>query len=201
MSKRTIPSNYYTGHFLDLPDSSEGETWLVIRQDETLGQSDGRVLGVTVKTADLLAALDATANTDVAGMRRDLIVAENAADEWKARAEKAEAALDAVAASAREMRAAADRATDGRAKFAWNSAAGWIERNLDGTTFEPAFVLPTEAGAQFTAVHKASGHRETFTTITDGLTAYYLVPVAMTLWTVPQVMRDFTDHRLIGAES
>ena len=89
----TIKSTHYDNHFLDLPDTDAGETWLVVRQVDATGQSDARMLGVTVKTADLLAALDAVPKDDelVGAKTRAALRAER--DTWKARAEKAEAAI------------------------------------------------------------------------------------------------------------
>ena len=174
---------------------------------------DGRAFAVPVPTADLLAALDATANTDVAGMRRDLQDELRAArvhyegelsatranrdenarllrealmlrDEWKARAEKAEATVAAVRAW-----------RDGEEQF------DALDAILNP---RPAFTLPTEVPARIEA--KRDGKTYTFYLWTNGSgTSNDLIWVDEDDWThslsPARLLERFTDHRLIGAES
>lgn len=135
-------------------------------------------LGGNFPRAEVLAALGAVDKVDV-------IAAERAADEIKAKLAEAEATIE-------------------RVKALTECGAHTLTRETIRAALEPkpTFELPTEAGVRFTAIHTASGHREKFTTITDGSTAYYLVPVAMTLWTGARVMSsEFTDHRLLDGEA
>ena len=194
---------------------------------------DGRAFAVPVPTADLLAALDATANTDVAGMRRDLQDELRAArvhyegelsatranrdenarllrealtlrDEWKARAEKAEATVDAV----RELLAEADRIElpPMGAQFAMK-AGQWFDKLR--TTIDPApvFELPTEAGVRFDARMKCDPETvKTFSTFISGpgrpvIYGYDNGEYGWAAYDEQQVLADFTDHRLIGAVS
>ena len=165
-----------------------------------------------VPTADLLAALDATANTDLldemnahavtkaklakAKAERDqhyaaLGESEHAANEWKARAEKAEAALGRVE----------EVLTNGDIIFGESVEAAFIKALRP----KPAFTLPTEAGARFTAQGKydAIGQRTEFITFTGGAAPRYIVADKDedVCYTGAGVMTHYEDHRLIGAES
>ena len=139
--------------------------------------------GINVPTADLLAALDATANTDVAGMRRDLIVAENAADEWKARAEEAEATIARVEA-----------VIDGIGR---NSVFVHEVRKA----LSPAFTLPTTSGVKFEA-RAENGDTIPFRSVLFGDSqTIYVCSLNDWAYTAEEVVDIFTGHRLIGAES
>lgn len=206
------------------------------------------------RTADILAALDATANADVkhrADAYADATRAESERDEWKARAEDAEAFGGAAVKRAEEAEAEAleqaklvrtwadraDRAEEGlgemrdayrmlgashalllserdeqraRAEKAEATVARvreataiWGDRfrpavlaALDPT---PAFTLPTEAGVRFVATHKATGSQSVFKTF-DGGTETAYIHNAGTYWVAEDLLRDFEDFRLIGAD-
>ena len=183
----TIKSTHYDNHFLDLPDTDAGETWLVVRQVDATGQSDARMLGVTVKTADLLAALDATANTEIP-LALDRL-RDKWMDDWKARAEKAEATVERV------RKWAVFNLSDAHHKA--------LLKNID----PPAFTLPTEAGARFDARYNEScmgmaGQSTVFTTLAGMSDPRYVADDDPTIiYTADEVRRDFEDFRLIGAES
>ena len=168
------------------------------------------------KTADLLAALDATANTDVAKLhfeevgeqdyragspyrykiayehwRRLAQERKTAADEraeWKARAEKAEASLDA----AREIIARV------RALLVFGTIEGdELRTALDP---KPAFILPTEAGAGIRCTGPTESGLSYFTEMrlfSDGRWR----DSEGCAWDAETVLDTFWDFRLIGAES
>jgi hypothetical protein len=68
----------------------------------------------------------------------------------------------------------------------------------------PPFTLPTEAGARFTAnvVKADTGSSRTFTTLVghDAPLYAYETGNGWHTYTAKEVMHDFTDHRLIGAD-
>lgn len=109
-------------------------------------------------------------------------------DEWKARAEKAEAAIQ-------------------RAREAADEAGGWLAPGLieKALSDKPAFTLPTEAGARFEARMKQDPEQtRTFTTFVGSpgevVYAYFTGQYGWYTYDANDVFEDFTDHRLIGAQ-
>ena len=150
-----------------------------------------------VPTADLLAALDATANTDVkhrADAYEDATRAEQERNEyrlkavaldaerdhWKARAEKAEATVERV------RKWAVFNLSDAHHKA--------LLKNID----PPAFTLPTAAGAGIIARHVSDDEYE-LRLFSDGK---WYDTTGGDYWPEDLMnLRLWTDHRLIGAES
>lgn len=132
------------------------------------------------KRDDLLDALGAVSTADMA---RVIGEAQREANEWKARAEKAEAVIERVRALT----------VDGDGE--------WIHRgDLRGALDpKPAFTLPTEAGARFKAVDNC-GKRSVFEAVHDGPDIHYLNRRTYVIWSGENVMDYCTDHRLIGAD-
>ena len=165
-----------------------------------------------VPTADLLAALDATANTDVAD--KCLAYAANVAesrDEWKACAERWAESKESWKADAAEWQTRAEKA-EAAVERVRELAERWrTPELLAALDPKPAFTLPTEAGVRFTA--KRTGWPDDaseFVTLSDGNgKAFYFIPddpdgytdEESRIWPAEGVMSKWTDHRLIGAES
>jgi hypothetical protein len=172
------------------------------------------------RTADLLAALDATANTDVQhradayedATRWQTAAEENErwADEWKRKAEESEANASAQIETASNLRAERDE-WKARAEKAEATIAR-VEAVLDGAGAftptkdeiraaldpKPAFTLPTEAGVKFEA--RYGSEWETYTTYSDGNgNAIYRGDGGFN--DGDYIMRCYVDHRLLGAES
>ena len=172
----TIKSTYYDDQFLDLPESGkEGETWFVVRH--TRSQSGSMQLGVAVSTADLHAAL----GIDELGCGCD--EADENLKAAIARAEKAEATIARV------------RELDWRGNYTADYVQNKIAAALDP---KPAFVLPTEAGAGICARIRTSHEEEELRLFSTGL---WMSAYNGAFYTPESVMDNFTDHRLIGAES
>ena len=155
------------------------------RDDEThfiINRASYPPVGIVVKTTDLFVALDATTNVE-----RDTACAsiqqERAA--WQKRAEEAEAALTAAKAwfGANQNR---DAWADGKQ---WRAARESLREILDP---RPAFSLPTEVGAGIVA---NNGTEHELRLYSDGL---WFAKTITHGYTPEQVMRHFTDHRLIG---
>ena len=148
-----------------------------------VGQTDERQWAGNHSTADILDVLGAV---PIADMAREIGEAERGADEWKARAEKAEATVAAVR----------EHVEDDHIWWPKSAQREGLRKILDP---KPAFTLPTEAGARFEATHKGTGTRNEFVTFTDGSNAVYVLHEG-TYWVAEDVMNGFEGFRLLGAD-
>jgi hypothetical protein len=148
-------------------------------------------------------------------LKREHGYAEMGADEWRKRAEAAEAK---AVASGRMADAYATRAEAAEAKLA--RAEAFIASHLDphhqGSVVaarvaeqlraaladpEPPFVLPTTVPARIVAVKCSTGDEKELTLFTDGDTTWWAdVDDWGPFWTRSQIMDQFTGHRILGAD-
>lgn len=126
---------------------------------------------------------EASERAEVAHAKAVALAAER--DHWKARAEKAEAAITRM----REWR-----------DFHGSGMTAAAREDFDATLDpKPAFTLPTEAGARFTAVDNC-GKRSVFEAVHDGPDIHYLNRRTYVIWSGGNVMDYCTDHRMVGAD-
>lgn len=220
MSKHTIKS--YFGKTLDV--TLKGDS-IHLGCQRGAAEGDNGHLRI-YKRADLLDALGAVSTADMA---REIGEARNDAREWKARAERATEALGASQERCNEhVQEASERAEVARAKAValaaerdhWQDRAEKAEAAIDRVTAltqcgahsllpetilsaladQPAFTLPTEAGA-FVSARNEYGDRYEFEMWTNGADSRWMdTSGGYSPLTATELLDEFTDHRLIGAD-
>jgi hypothetical protein len=218
MNKTINSAGSYRDRTLEIKEVCDG-TNLVIHSGAIKGD-----LGITVNRADLLTALDATANTDVK-IRVDVYAKLTEAEdelrtlratakhttELTERAEAMAANWERLANTHLEQKhAMEDKLEAAEAKLARVReiivtqidphhqgvvVAARVAESIRAALADPEpFVLPTEAGARFIARH-GNGAESEFITYSSGDDAIY--SGVGTMWTAKAVMDKFTGHRLI----
>jgi soluble cytochrome b562 len=193
--------------YVTIPVGHPEDVWI------DLEKRNGKVVRSALKTADVLRALNATANADkelesarkaardesdradkaeanYREVKRELGYAEMGADQWRNRAEAAEAKLERV----REFREWLSRPTAYATKAA-------VIRHLDDALADPTpFELPTEAGARFEARHGGNDTTDEFLTVNCDGKPLYLRLASSCIYGPESVLGCFGHFRLIEAD-
>jgi hypothetical protein len=139
-------------------------------------------------TAELLDAFGAADKEDV-------VAAERAADELKAKLVEAEATIERVKAAVGNHPEPC-----GETPFScgWKRAVADVRSAL--TTPKP-FELPTEVPARIEAKRDVLGYADVLTLWTDGTNHFWRSEHTAEDWKPEGVMANFTDHRLLDGEA
>jgi hypothetical protein len=136
--------------------------------------------------------LDALGGVD----KVDVVAAERATDELRAKLAEAEATIGRVKAVHHDFYKV-------RGDWADEDGARALKRALDAALTPPKpFELPTEVPARIVAVKSSTGDEKELTLFTDGDTTWWAdIEDWGPFWTRSQVMDQFTDHRLLDGEA
>lgn len=190
--KSVIPGS---SQFLEIdPTLAEGVTAVAVSSP-----SGTYTKAISVRTEDIFFALGATPNTE-----RDAACAsiqrERAA--WQARAEEAEAERDEARhyAESYQLRAFAAEAKVSRVHTVLDGIGRnsvFVDEVRKALDPAPEFTLPTEAGVAFEAMAEDRTYCQFVTVVGLSHPAYAL---GESIYWAEDVMNDFTDHRLLGAD-
>jgi hypothetical protein len=194
----------YAGRRLSVTDWEECPSMVLLSCGEHVRAYDRReleaALDVDPDWREKLAASNRTLTAVVRErdeLKRELGYAEMGSDQWRTRAEAAEAKLAHVEAVAHEFyKVRGDWATDQGARA--------LKARLTEALADPEpFMLPTEAGVRFEARYGGRDAVDEFLTVSYGggsAVAYVRLSTAK-VYSKSQVMEQFTGHRVLDGDA